>query len=353
MAILAAMRSIYPLLALVLATACSGGPESIIDGQAFLSKLEGPKVPTIQDSVTQSARDAEKQGDFKTAAQLYRQVLDKHPNDKNIQLAIADATRRSGDFEGAIPMYDEVLKNDPAMIAAKEGKALALISKGDFETPGPLLEEVLKVDGTRWKTLNALGILFSTRNLNTEAQQYFREALKHNPGSTSVLNNLALAQALDRNFDGAIATLDEAGKLMQQGSQERKRVDLNMALIYAIAGKFDDAKAIAETHYSGAELNNNLGLYAHLAKDDDMAKTYLNMALTESKTFYAKAWDNLQSIDGNSSGKSKKTKPDAKEEPKEEVKPKDSGKLEKQDKPAATPEKKSDGISDIIGAEPR
>jgi hypothetical protein len=41
-----------------------------------------------------------------------------------------------------------------------------------------------------------------------------------------------------------------------------------------------------------------MGLYAHLAKDDQMAKSYLNMALTESKTYYGKAWENLEAVSG-------------------------------------------------------
>src|SRR5690606_28052716 len=116
-----------------------------------------------------------------------------------------------------------------------------------------------------------------------------------------------LAQALDRNFDSAIGTLMQAGALTSANSPERKQVDLNLSLVYATAGKLDEASALARNYYSGAALNNNLGLYAYLAKDDQLAKTYLNMALTESKVFYEKAWDNLQVL--NTTSRSMPTTP--------------------------------------------
>ena len=293
------------LLTALLLGACNGSVEPV-DSQKFLGGLDGPKVPTIADALTESAQNAEKNGDFKQASQIYQQIAEKHPDDKDIQLALADSYRRGGEIDKALQVYDLIIIKTPDMVAAKEGKGLALIAKSDFDTPVKLLEDVLQADPKRWKTLNALGILFTTRNLHTEAQQYFAEALKYHPDSPTVLNNMGLSQALNHQFDEAIATLNKASSLSASGSLERKRVDLNMALVCAAAGKLDDAKAIAEQYLTGAALNNNLGMYAHLAKDDQMSKAYLNMALTESKVFYEKAWDNLQDVSGSSASSDKR-----------------------------------------------
>jgi len=293
-------NAIALLTAALLLSACTGGAKPV-DGKKFLAGLDGPKVPTMQDSLTESAKAAEKQGNYKQAIMLYQQVLEKKPDDKDIILALADDYRRSGQYDQAIAVYDNLLAKDPASLDAKEGKGLALISKGDFDTPTALFEEVMKADPKRWKTLNGLGILFATRNLNNEAQTYFEEALKFNPDSPSVLNNAGLSQALGGRYDTALASLTRAAALAPAGSAELKRINLNTAAVYAISGKLDEAKAIAEKYYSGAALNNNMGMYAHLAKDDQLAKTYLNMALTDSKTYYPKAWENLQAISGESS----------------------------------------------------
>lgn len=298
----------YLILAALLATSCAGGAAPM-DPEKFLSSLQGPKILGISDSQMEAAKNAEKQGDFKQAAIFYQQILEKHPDNTEAALGLADSYRRSGEPDKAIMQYDALLARDSKLIAAKEGKGLALIAKGDFDTPASLFDDVIKADATRWKTLNALGIMFSTRNLQPEAQQYFNEALKYHADSPTILNNLGLSQALTKDYDKATDTLHKASGLSGAGSIERKRIDLNMALVFASAGRIDDARAIAENYLSGASLNNNLGLYAHLAKDDQMARAYLNMALSESKTYYARAWDNLQEISANPSAAEDKTKP--------------------------------------------
>ncbi len=296
------MRFLYfiPMLSVLSACELNGGAMPI-DGQKLLSSFAGPKIETLQDSQKQAALDAEKKGNFALAAQIYQQMLEKDDKNNDTILALGDAVRRNGEYDKAISVYDNLLAKDSGNLAAKEGKALALLSKGDFETPTNLFEEVLKSDGKRWKSLIGIGILFVTRGLYPESQKYFEQALKYSPNNVSLLNNLGLSQALNKDFDKSILSLSKASAQASNGSLERKRVDLNLALVYATAGKLDDAQKIAEGYLSGPQLDNNLGLYAHLAKDDQLAKSYLNMALTDSKIYYEKAWENLESLNASSS----------------------------------------------------
>ena len=287
----------FALLTLCL-SACAGGVDPV-DNKKFLNGLDGPNVPTVQETLMDSARNAEKSGNYQQASQIYQQALGKEPDNKDIALALANSYRRNGEYDRAIAMYDLLLAKDAAMLDAREGKALAMMAKGDFETPVKLLQEVVKVDPTRWKSLNALGILACTRQAQGDAQHYFSDALKYHPDSPTILNNIGLSQAINGDYDTAISSLLQASSLSATGSLDRKRIDLNTALVYAIAGKLDEAQAIAEKYFTRAELDNNLGLYAHLANDDQMARSYLNMALTESKVFYQKAWDNLQDLSDN------------------------------------------------------
>jgi Flp pilus assembly protein TadD len=296
------MRNMPLFLVLLTLAACTktGQP---LEPKEFFASLQGPTVPTMQDTMLDSAKNAEKKGDYKGAIQTYQQILEKHPDNKEVVLSLAEAYRRSGESDRAITLYDGLLQSDPNLVAAKEGKGLALISKGDFDTPVPLFESIMKTEPTRWKTLNALGILFTTRSMHKEAQQYFQEALKYSPFNPSIMNNLGLSQALDHSYEPAATTLMQASALTTADSNERKRIDLNLALVYAVSGRLDLANQIAERYFAGPVLSNNLGLYAHLAKDDQLAKDYLNMALTESKFFYEKAWNNLQAIDRTSDKK--------------------------------------------------
>lgn len=295
------MRFSYPsalssILLLLLAACGQNGGIMPINGKNLLETLEGPKIPSMADTQKEAAKNAEKNGNFMEAAQIYQQILEKDPDNKEIIQLLGDSFRRNGDYDKAISVYDSLLARNASDLAAKEGKGLALLGKGDFETPTALFEEVLKEDGKRWKSLNGMGILFVTRGLYPDSLKYFSEALKQNPHSLSAMNNMGLSLALDKQFDQSISTLSKASALSEAGSMERKRIDLNLALAYASAGNLDEARKLAEIYFSGPHLNNNLGLYAHLAKDDKLAKSYLNMALTESKTYYGKAWENLESL---------------------------------------------------------
>lgn len=296
---------ISPLLLVLLLSGCEyNGGAMPIDAKNLLSGFEGPKTTSINESQMEAAKNAEKNENFRQSAQIYQQVLEKEPESASVAFSLAESFRRGGEYDKAISIYDALLAKDANNIDAKEGKGLAFLAKGDFEKPVDLFDAVLRADTKRWKTLNGMGVLFVTRGLYPEAGQYFDEALKNSPDNSSILNNLALSQALTKQYDKSISTISKALSQGGLSQQQRKHIDLNFALIYASAGKLDDAKKIAESYLSGALLSNNLGLYAHLAKDDSLAKSYLNMALTESKTYYSKAWDNLEVIGGGQSDSS-------------------------------------------------
>src|SRR5947209_3595822 len=109
------LKTVILGVALLLA-ACEGVPGTI-DGQKMLAGLEGPKVPTMQDSLMEGAANAEKAGDFKRAIQRYQQVLEKHPENKDAILAMAACYRRAGNNDQALALYDGLLNADANMIA--------------------------------------------------------------------------------------------------------------------------------------------------------------------------------------------------------------------------------------------
>ncbi len=340
------MRISHSLLLVLLLSACEyNGGAMPIDSKNLLSGFEGPKTTSINESQLEAAKNAEKNENFRQSAQIYQQVLEKEPENASVALLLAESFRRSGEYDKAISIYDALLAKAADNIDAKEGKGLALLAKGDFEKPVDLFETVLKADAKRWKSTNGMGVLFVTRGLYPEATQYFEEALKQSPDNASILNNLALAQALVKQYDKAIGTISKALAQAGVSASQRKHIDLNLALIYASYGKLEEARKLAENYLSGALLSNNLGLYAHLARDDGMAKSYLNMALTESKTYYSKAWENLEAINSEQPQVSAKNTPDSAQNKKpEDKKNKKSG---KDNKPA---KQKSGGI--IINQEP-
>lgn len=297
---MASMKTLPLILALLALSACNDPiMEQWANPDKSFSKFGQPDVPTVGGMLEKQAKEAAEAGDYKRAAGFYDQLIDSKtttPADKLRYRAImGDLYRRSGQYDKALTEFDTVLKEDSSQIDALEGKGLTQMAQGKSSDAGRTFSQVLDKDGKRWRTLNALGILFVTKNMIPEAMEYFTEGLRVSADNPAILNNVGLARAIEKNYPRSIETLQQAAKV-SPSDERRKQVELNLALVYGISGDIDSAKAMAEKHLEGASLDNNLGLYAHLAKNDELAKTYLNMALTNSPTYYERAWNNLDII---------------------------------------------------------
>jgi len=290
------------ILALLALTACESNSDIVnqwMNPDKTFSKFEQPDVPTMDNTIEKQAQAALEAGDMKRAGQFYEQLLDSKKTSKADKLryrtVLSDMLRRTGQYEKALKQFNVVLKEDPENIDALEGKGLTQMALGKSADAGRTLSKVLDKDGKRWRTLNALGILFVTKNMIPEAMEYFTEGLRVDTDNPAILNNVGLARAIEKNYPRSIETLQQAAKVSPSDNR-KKQIELNLALVYGISGDLESAKAMAEKHLDGATLDNNLGLYSHLAKNDELAKTYLNMALTSSPTFYERAWNNLDII---------------------------------------------------------
>jgi len=266
------------------------------DGQVVLNELGGPEVDGVAATLEKSARAAEEAGDYPRAAQAYAQLVDQDGKNTRYLLAFAENSRKSGHNDVALASYEIVLKLDAGNIDALEGKGLALMDAGEEEKAADALAQVVRKDPKRWRTLNGLAILFVIKERYDDAMAYFVEALEQSPNNVSVLNNVGLTMAIENKLEDAVEALKKAGRLAADDERLRKKIDLNLAMVYGVKGDLDKARKVASRHLSGAALNNNMGFYAHLAKDDVLAKSYLNMALSHSSKYYDRAWKNLDTI---------------------------------------------------------
>lgn len=272
-----------------------------LDPDKEFKEFEQPDVPTMQTTTEESAKKAIEDGDFERAGQFYVQLLDRKKlsdtDRTRYEVALGDLDRRLGRHKSAIERYDAVLEKASGNVDALEGKGLAMMAQGNIADAGQIFKAVLAQDPKRWRTLNALGILFTTKNMIPEAMAYYAEALKVSKDSPAILNNVGLTQAINHNFPRAIQAMKQAARVAPNDAR-REQIDLNLALIYGISGDYDSARAMAEKYLKGPTLDNNLGLYAHLANNQELAKAYLNQALSGSTTYYERAWKNLDIISG-------------------------------------------------------
>jgi Flp pilus assembly protein TadD len=285
----------------LLLSGCQAFEDVSIPKEEFFAMAEkdSPKIDGVQQTLLNSAQRAEKERQYERALQFYRQLHDKDKRNITYQIGLADNYRRLKRTEDAIRAYDTILSIQPDNIEALEGKGLAHLSETDFKKASPLFEEIMARDPQRWRTLNAVGILFIAKEMPNEALAYFQEALRVEPDEPAILNNVGLTMALKENYPRAIRALEAASSRLDVKSPRRHHTDMNLALVYGLSGDLAAAEQVASLHLSEAALNNNLGFYAYLADNRELAKGYLNHALSGSAVFYEKAWTNLQALEGS------------------------------------------------------
>ncbi|MES2985104.1 MAG: tetratricopeptide repeat protein [Pseudomonadota bacterium] len=280
-------------------SACGQMGEQWLNPDITFAKFGQPEVKGVNDTQEQMAKEAAQGGDYKRAAQNYQLLVDGNKGTPEqvlrYKLGWADSLRRAGDYETALAMFEELHLQNPTNVDMAEGRGLTLMATGKVADAGRAFSEVIEQDPKRWRSLNALGILFVTKNMVPEAMAYYTEALAQSPDNPAILNNVGLSQAVDHNYPRAIEALQQAARVSKMPSQ-KKQIDLNLAMVYGVSGDLETARDIASRYYEGPALDNNLGLYAHLSKDDNLAKTYFNMALSQSPTFYERAWANLDAV---------------------------------------------------------
>jgi Flp pilus assembly protein TadD len=281
---------------LTLATACAQVDQSTagLSNQEFLEKTSpGPNVGGLNDNLLASADEALKNYNYSRAKGFYEQLLSKDARNVEYLMGYAETLRRSGQFDAALRNYNVVLEQQASHLDAREGKALSLMGLGKFNDAGQILTGIMKQDAKRWRTLNAIGILFAMQGRYREANAYYNEALKFSPDHPAVLNNIGLTQAMDMQYDNAIAALQRSSGLMPADSPQRVAVDMNLALVYGLSKRNDMAEKVLSRHLPKHAIYNNLGFYSYLANDTKLAKSYLDMALSQNPTYYDKAWNNM------------------------------------------------------------
>lgn len=279
--------------------ACGEAGKQWIDPDKTFAALPQPEVKGISQTQEEMAKEAFANGDYERAAKFYQLLVAQEKGTPEQMLrykqGLATSARRLGKNDQALAMYDQLIKENPSNLDAQEGKGLTLMAMGKSAEATQVFSELVAKDSSRWQTLNALGILFVTKNMIPEAMAYYAEALKHSPENAAVLNNMGLSLAIDGKHQEALTSLGQAARFSKSANQ-RKQIELNTALVYAVSNDLDHAREIASKYFEGPALDNNMGLYAHLAKNDSLAKTYLNMALSQSPVFYERAWDNLDAL---------------------------------------------------------
>jgi len=177
-----------------------------------------------------------------------------NPNDKQVILAYARGLRAEGKVTQAVAVLQQAAMRSPndLEILGAYGKALA--DAGRLEEAAGVLRQAHTAERPNWSIYSAQGSVADQLGDHYGAQAFYVEALKLAPGEPSVLSNLGLSYALNKELGKAEDMLRQAAKHPRADARVRQ----NLALILSLQGKFAEAETAASRDLSAEEAAANV-----------------------------------------------------------------------------------------------
>lgn len=193
------------------------------------------------DIATASAGNASR-ADLEKATAYWGEQHAKNPRDTKAAVAYARNLKAMGRKANALAALQAtyMLASDDKDLLSEYGR-LAL-DLGQVSTAEKLLIQAEDPAKPDWRIISARGTILAKQNRFKEAVSFYERALELSPGHPSLLNNLAMAYAMDGQAKRGEDLLREA---MQAGGAQDPRLQKNLELVVGLQGKSTQREATA------------------------------------------------------------------------------------------------------------
>ena len=263
----------------------------------------------------------QKQGNYDEALRYYSKAEYLDPSNVNTRINVGTLYQEKGDYKTAITAYDSVLILNPENVQANLNKAQSLAKMGDNKAALDIYKKILAKDpsneaaqnemiGMVKNTMsvmqfvdyvkknnpkNAADVLYDyaldlhKKNNLADSIAMYNEVIKLEPANPEVYVNLAIAQGQNKNYDAAIATLNNANAKFPNNSQ------VSDAIKSISAQSTDEKLELAANYFNNKDYQNAVNEYLKIkpATSDTMlgaASAYQNMGdLDKAIEYYKEA----------------------------------------------------------------
>jgi len=215
-----------------------------------------------------------RQNKLDEAVKHYTRALELDPKLPEAHYNLGNTLLKQGKFEKAITHYNKAIMLRPDWDDPRNNLRIAQSRKSQVERIASW-NESLRENPNQPELHNILGTIFHRQGDVEKAIYHWKKALELKPDQPDVLNNLAWLLAAERNSE--FSEPDEAIRLAERACElsEFKRPDLvdTLAVVYAAAGRFDEAVKTAEKALVLAESANQQQLAEAIKKRLELYKT--------------------------------------------------------------------------------
>lgn len=165
----------------------------------------------------------------------------KEPRNTEKALAYARNLKAMGEKRQALAVLQQASNFNAAHRGLNSEYGRLALELDQVSVAQRLLEHADDPANPDWRVISARGTVFAKQGSYAQAIPLYERALALAPNQASILNNLALAHAMEGHADRAEALLKRAA--IAEGKDPR--VNQNLALVLGLQGKYDEARVAA------------------------------------------------------------------------------------------------------------
>lgn len=227
-------------LAAVALCLTAGACSQLSPGQLDLAAALPPK------SETAKAPSKDTKEELAKATEYWGKEFAKKPRDVESAVNYARNLKAMGEKRQALAVLQQaaIFHADHRGLNSEYGR-LAL-EFDQVSVAQRLLEQADDPTNPDWRVISARGTVLAKQGRYRDAIPLYERALALAPEQASVLNNLALAHAMEGNADKAEPLLKRAAAA---GAPDT-RVSQNLALVLGLQGRYDEARLAAASNQS-------------------------------------------------------------------------------------------------------
>ena len=214
-------------------------------------------------SPLQQGDEARAHGDFARAAELYRTAHAADPKALEPMLRLGASLVAMQAYPEALSAYQEAATIAPRDPEATWRLGELLLIRDKPEDALAQIQIALAARQSDPRIYNAIGVAYGMLGQYDLARRNFTAGLRIAPDHLGLRDNLGLTQFLMGDYDGAVATLSDLAQLPQAA-----RARQNLAMIYALHGEIDKARAMGRRDLDEASVEANIAYCRSLASLD-------------------------------------------------------------------------------------